>query len=59
MPKEICAKCFFQAIEKYSIREKHKMKDLVKISPVTDIRLTNIDDETTDFFVQEFDKRYV
>ena len=44
-------------IQKYASDEQQRKEDGAHVQPVTDIRFTNIDDETVQFFVDEFDAR--
>ena len=57
VPRDVAAKCFFRAVQRYATREQSKMSNEVKVQPVTDIRFTNVDDETVAHFVNEFDQR--
>jgi O-acetyl-ADP-ribose deacetylase (regulator of RNase III) len=47
-PKPLCAKTFYEAIEKYCTD--------VAEGCLEDVRLTNFDKETTDIFFEEFER---
>ena len=57
VPCSVAAKCFFNAVDKYAAQEQHKETCALKISPVTDIRFTNFNEDTVASFVNEFDAR--
>ena len=57
VPTRVAAKCFFNALDKYAAHEQDRKTCVLKISPVTDIRFTNFNEDTVASFVNEFDER--
>ena len=58
-PKDICAQSFMEEVLIYAEKKSHQKLDSVHrfaVKPVTDIRFTNIDDETVEHFITAFDK---
>ena len=57
-PKHLCAKILFNTIQEYFETRLLLPKKASKVATVKDIRFVNLDQETVDIFVEEFDRRH-
>lgn len=58
-PRDLCAQCFFEQVIAYAEKkagQKLDKKHPFALKTVSDIRFTNIDDETVSHFINYFDK---
>lgn len=53
-PKPLCARVFFETLEKFVLRQDMKTSQSLK-----EVRLCNFDDETCDIFKHYFDKKFL
>lgn len=58
-PRDLCAQSFFEQVMTYAEKKASQtpnQENPFAVKTVRDIRLTNIDDETVQYFIEQFDK---